>query len=300
MVEDEFYTIAQSFTQHLHHAEYVRRRKEAKLQNAAAIKDLARPTDGKTEMREETKKRKLSEALSARQKAGLGQLKGKRPRVDSEEEDELDEEDKEDDPWVGTSLHGLMSSPRKVQSLVGLQGIKSRTRAAAGYSQASSFVDRSSPLRSSPPVRRSELDIQEIEETASEDDNDLDIQPSRSTVVKRPLLEEMKTPSRKSTSSPVTRKILSSEINHPSPISEKKPMDSKHSNYNASLRSRSRTNMDMLFDELDSTPQKGKPDSSKKTTSNSSPASVTPQRRPQTDDPKTKKSRLNEVPTFLV
>ncbi|KAJ9218808.1 hypothetical protein DTO271D3_8059 [Paecilomyces variotii] len=295
MVEDEFYAIAQEFTQHLHHAEYVRQRKEAKLRNAAAINDLARPTDGRTEMREETKKKKLIEALSARQKAGLEKMKGKRPRVDSDEEDELEED--EDDPWVGTSLHGLMTSPRKAQSLVGLQGIKSRTRAAAGYSQASASVDRGSPLRSSPPARRGQPDAEEIETTASEDDNDLDIQPTKATSVKRPFM----TPLRNTTSSPTTRKPPSSEkINHPSPSSGR-AVDSKHSSYNAPSRSRSKSKMDMFFDELDSTPHKGKPEmSNQEPTSHSSSASVTPQRRPHDDGPKTKKSRLNEVPTFLV
>ncbi|GAD91756.1 hypothetical protein AOR_1_1878194 [Paecilomyces variotii No. 5] len=295
MVEDEFYAIAQEFTQHLHHAEYVRRRKEAKLRNAAAINDLARPTDGRTEMREETKKKKLSEALAARQKAGLEKMKGKRPRVDSEEEDELEED--EDDPWVGTSLHGLMTSPRKAQSLVGLQGIKSRTRAAAGYAQASTSVDRSSPLRSSPPVHRSQPDVQEIESTASEDDNDLDIQPVKATPVKRRLM----TPLRKTTSSSVTRKPLSYEkVNH-STSSSGRALDSKHATYKSPLGARSKSKMDLLFDELDSTPYKGNPHMSKQEpSSTSSPASVTPRREPQNDDPKAKKSRLNEVPTFLM
>ncbi|KAL1863498.1 transcription initiation from RNA polymerase II promoter [Paecilomyces lecythidis] len=295
MVEDEFYAIAQEFTQHLHHAEYVRRRKEAKLRNAAAINDLARPTDGRTEMREETKKKKLSQALSARQKAGLEKIKGKRPRVDSEEEDELGED--EDDPWVGTSLHGLMTSPRKAQSLVGLQGIKSRTRAAAGYSQASASADRSSPLRSSPQMRRSQPDVQEIESTASEDDNDLDVQPIMATPVKRRLM----TPLPKSTSSPITRKALSHERTNHSASSSGRALDSKHSTYKSPLGARSRSKMDLLFDELDSTPHKGNPHMSKQDpASNSSPASVTPRKQPQTDDPKAKKSRLNEVPTFLV
>ncbi|GAB1193783.1 hypothetical protein APSETT444_003012 [Aspergillus pseudonomiae] len=95
MVEDEFYAVAQSFTQHLHYAEYAKRKKEVKLQNAAAIQNLARPTDGVTPVSDVTRRRDAADALSARQKAGLEQIQSKRPRVDSEEENE----EVEDEIW---------------------------------------------------------------------------------------------------------------------------------------------------------------------------------------------------------
>jgi hypothetical protein len=127
MVEDEFYTIAQSFTQHLHYAEYIRRKKEAKAQSTEALNDIQRPTDGRTQLPKEAVRRKEAEALAARQKAGLAHL----------EEPEAEKNDSDDDDtWAGTHLHGLLTSPRKSRSLVGAHAMKSSTRAAAGFRQA--------------------------------------------------------------------------------------------------------------------------------------------------------------------
>ncbi|KAL2011151.1 hypothetical protein VTN00DRAFT_3869 [Thermoascus crustaceus] len=303
MVEDEFYAVAQSFTQHLHHAEYVRRKKEAKMQNAAVIKDLAHPTDGKTAMREETKRRKESEALHARQRSGLDETRGKRPRVDSKEEEDSElDEDKEDDPWVGTSLHGLMTSPRKARSLVGLQGIKSTTRAAAGYSQTSGSDSRGRDhIRSSPPpVPQKEPEVHTVDETASEEDDDLEIQPSKVTTVSR-TLPQTKTPIKSEpSSSPVKRKIHSrAESSRPSPHLEANKINPTHSKYSFPSGSNLNAKMKMLFDELDGSPERSH-NSDQDRTRDSDSASATSQRDTQSDNAKSKKSYLNEVPTFLL
>lgn len=192
MVEDEFQSIAQSFTQHLHHAEYIRMRNKAKTENASAIKDLARPTDASTTMRAETKKRKEAEVLSAKHKAALKQIKadaGVGIVTPGEEDDEM-EEDKEDDPWVGTTLQGLMTSPKKSQqALVGLQGVKSTTRAAAGFSKAvtpspkkqNSIFDLSIPA----PIHNGTTDqpVEVENEVTSDDDDDLDALPKEKVTV---------------------------------------------------------------------------------------------------------------------
>ena len=142
MVEDEFQAVAKTFTQHLHHAEYVRLKNLAKNQNASAISSISRPVDSITKMREETKRRKGAEARSAKQKTALQQIMGpahrRRPQTATDESES--EEEKPDDPWVGTTLQGLMTkSPRKAQtSLIGLQSVKSSTRAASGYSKPES------------------------------------------------------------------------------------------------------------------------------------------------------------------
>ena len=125
MVEDEFYAVAQTFTQHLHHAEYLRRRKQVKAENAAGIVEIERPTDGRTPLPNEVERKREAEALRERQKAGLAQIGD--GGVDGRDEDEDDER------WAGTHLHGLMTSPRKVRSLVGAHAPKSCTRAAAGF-----------------------------------------------------------------------------------------------------------------------------------------------------------------------
>ncbi|KAI4134284.1 MAG: hypothetical protein LQ347_001647, partial [Umbilicaria vellea] len=142
MVEDEFQAVAKTFTQHLHHAEYMRLKNLARTQNASTISTISRPIDSITQMREETKRKKEVEAMSAKQKTAVekivGQARGRRPKTDSDLSDS--EEEKHDDPWVGTTLQGLMTkSPRKAHtSLAGLQGVKSNTRAAAGFAQPDS------------------------------------------------------------------------------------------------------------------------------------------------------------------
>lgn len=127
MVEDEFLATAQAFTRHLHYAEYVRRKKQAKLAGASSI---SRPTDYRSKMSNETKKRLEADEASAKHKAVLAGM-STRPRVDSEVEDVDDsEEDKDDDPWMGTTLQPLMAATRQPRSLVGLHKIKSSTKAA--------------------------------------------------------------------------------------------------------------------------------------------------------------------------
>ncbi|MCJ1252358.1 hypothetical protein MMC24_000163 [Lignoscripta atroalba] len=150
MVEDEFQAVAKTFTQHLHHAEYMRLKNLAKVQNASAITTISRPVDSITAMREETKRRKAADARASKQKSALqhihAQAAARRPRTDSDKEESDLEVTRDDDPWVGTTLQGLMTSPRKdLTSLTGLQGVKSNTRAAAGYSK---------PERRPPPTAR--------------------------------------------------------------------------------------------------------------------------------------------------
>ena len=160
MVEDEFHAVAKQFTQHLHHAEYVRLKNLSKARNASTISTISRPTDSITAMRVETKKKKENEAKAARQKAALEQIKGRAmQKRSSESEDELDMQVKEDDPWAGTTLQGLMTSPsRNNTSLTGLQGVLSSTRAAAGFSK---------PRASVTPRKDYELDPQAVSKTSS-------------------------------------------------------------------------------------------------------------------------------------
>ena len=128
MVEDEFQTVAQSFTQHLHHAEYQRMKKKAR---DAGPKPLPAPTSN---MRQETKAKLQASLLHGKQNAALnGMLNGAVRATAGKEEDE--EEERENDPWLGTSLAGLMATdgPRHRTALVGLEKIASSTRAAKGY-----------------------------------------------------------------------------------------------------------------------------------------------------------------------
>ncbi|EED13052.1 conserved hypothetical protein [Talaromyces stipitatus ATCC 10500] len=191
MVEDEFYAIAQQFTRHLHHAEYIRRKKQAKKLNASVLRNMERPTDGKTAMSKRMLKRKEAERLRERQKKGLEPM-SRRPDNDSDtdgdgglEEIGDEEEECEDDPWYGTSLHAFMTSPRKNKSLVGLERIRSKTRAAAGFeSEVTARPPTSNSSRPGSSLWREDAQSagnDELQATSSGDDDDLEIVEAKSS-----------------------------------------------------------------------------------------------------------------------
>lgn len=118
MVEDEFHSVAQTFTQHLHHAEYQRLKKRARATAPTTFKPNER-------MRVDARKKMESAALRARQRGAMGDGAGGLALVA-----EADEGD--DDPWTGTTLAGLMTDQDDLRktALVGLEKIPSSTRAA--------------------------------------------------------------------------------------------------------------------------------------------------------------------------
>ncbi|PYH90251.1 hypothetical protein BO71DRAFT_334885 [Aspergillus ellipticus CBS 707.79] len=296
MVEDEFYAVAQTFTQHLHYAEYVRRKKEAKLQGAAVFQNLARPTDGVTPMSEEARRRAAARELSKQQKAGLEQTRGDRPAVDSEEEEA---DDQEEDSWAGTSLHDLMISPRKARSLVGMQGIKSSTRAAAGLRASETrrgsgdYGDGGRELRA-----KDEAEI-DLLETASEDDDDLDARTKTPTPSPQQQQQRLTTGGSDSKgrrgrvsslrSSPVVAHATEDALG----IRRVKSMSARTSTPTVTQSKRR-----LLLDDFDELPELGKSNIQVQG-QRSSPSLGDTQQNPRGLDPKAKKSRLNEVPTFL-
>ncbi|MCJ1375075.1 hypothetical protein MMC20_006309 [Loxospora ochrophaea] len=186
MVEDEFQSIAKLFTQHIHHREYERLKALAKTRNASNINTISRPVDGTTVMRPETEKRKEAQSKASKRNAAVEQIRGtaeaRRP-PDSDEEFELEIQEDDDDPWVGTTLHGLVASPsRKQTSLTGLQGVVSNTRAAAGYSRPKAQFSQPSRSPKSLPTPKSnpnrpaspdpELDLDATTTDADSDDLD--------------------------------------------------------------------------------------------------------------------------------
>ncbi|KAI2871539.1 hypothetical protein CBS147323_2781 [Aspergillus niger] len=285
MVEDEFYAVAQTFTQHLHYAEYIRRKKEAKLQNATTIQNIARPTDGVTAQSEEAKRKAAAEDLSAQQKEGLQKMvEGGRPAVDSEEDDQ---EEEEDDTWAGTSLHDLLISPRKARSLVGMQGIKSTTRAAAGLRASAG----SSAVTDGAARERQDAmgDGDQLSETT--DDDDLDART-------RTLTGPSRIQHRTTETTPTAASSRSSPMNNRSTgdngIRRVQSMSSRYSTPRAT-KSKKRLIFDDDFD--------GLPEPSRSSNQMQGPISSPSLGRrapnPRGPDPKAKKSRLNEVPTFL-
>ena len=124
IVEDEFQTLAQSFTKYLHHAEYKRLMRKAR---DAPKTQLPEP---KSPMSKETKQRLRRKALEKRQSDGLEEIM---PTVPGSNEDRIEDE-KIEDPWRGTSLAGLMATgSQEKRSLKGLGKVPSSTRAAKGY-----------------------------------------------------------------------------------------------------------------------------------------------------------------------
>ncbi|EGD86009.1 uncharacterized protein TERG_02275 [Trichophyton rubrum CBS 118892] len=176
MVEDEFLSTARSFTAHLHRAEYTRKRKKAKTENASKVMRMTqrRPTDPKMSMNNATKKSIQRESSNMQRLEALEKMKedAGRPQVDDSDMEETDDEDigmsdedRDDDPWVGTSLQALMVTAKQSRPLMGLQGIKSSTKAALGYSR---------PANTSGGVEKSLRDKGAGE--ASSDDDDLGVQ----------------------------------------------------------------------------------------------------------------------------
>lgn len=296
MVEDEFYAVAQSYTQHLHYAEYVRRKKEAKAQNATAIGEIKRPTDGRTAMPKNLQLKKEAEALAARQKEGLEQFAG---QGDDDNDDDNDDDDDDDEAWAGTHLHGLMTSPRKVRSLPGVHAIRSTTRAAAGFGQASGSNGTSSqvlgstlsaPLSSGTGAQRNEID----ELTASSEDDDLE-GPTQAVTTPSARQVERKGPA---SSSRVVRHFTQREngSNRVSTVEKREP-SAQASDKPREFKSR----VQMLFDDLDELPEPSRSNrfisDKQKEPSN---AHKTPEPGTGDADLKPKQSRYKDVPTFVM
>ncbi|KAK0120750.1 hypothetical protein ONS96_010951 [Cadophora gregata f. sp. sojae] len=169
MVEDEFIEVAQQFTVHLHAAEYKRQQKAVKSQNADTINSISRPVTGK--MPDQTKRKLEAATLAKKQRAMIEKLTGKK------ENGAESESDAEELPYIGTTLHGLMDSPRKKAASLAKLGSTATTRAAAGFkkpaiqsnsNQSKSLIDSPEPKHA---TKRAQADLT-VEST--DDDDDLD------------------------------------------------------------------------------------------------------------------------------
>lgn len=177
MVEDEFLTAAQRFTVHLHTAEYKRQQKRVKAQKADEINSISRPVTGR--MPDQTKRKVESVNRSKTQRNAIENILNQKP---GDPKDSDDSDNAADLPYVGTTLHGLMDSPRKKAASLGRIAsvtTTTTTRAAAGFQRPSALL-RSSQLSvtESPRASRGSNAPQtgHGSSTASsdEDDDDLD------------------------------------------------------------------------------------------------------------------------------
>lgn len=170
MVEDEFLSVAQRFTVHFHAAEYKRLQKEAKTRNADTISSISRPVTGK--MPDSTKRKFEALARVKLQKAALNSLQGKQEDSDSDGSDGL--------PYVGTTLHGLMDSPRKKTSSISKPGtIATTTRASAGFKHSVGTSNSRQRSNLSPQPKHLagnpfKTEPEHTTESSDDDDDDLD------------------------------------------------------------------------------------------------------------------------------
>lgn len=133
MVEDEFLSTAHLYTSHLHKAEYLRLKKLARAQNASTIQNIARQADDRTEQSGESKKKSEGARQRAMGANAMQNLEGDRRGLGRGEG-----EDEDDDPWMrDPRLAGLMTQRENSSQLSRITGAKSKTRASAGYAQAS-------------------------------------------------------------------------------------------------------------------------------------------------------------------
>ncbi|KAL2862267.1 uncharacterized protein BJX67DRAFT_309544 [Aspergillus lucknowensis] len=325
MVEDEFYTVAQSFTKHLHYAEYVRRGREAKARNAAKIEDIARPTNGTTDMSDELKKKYAAEDLKASQKKGLDRIYGNGSRESYERETPQDDVD-EENSWAGTHLQDLMLSPRRARLLVGKTGVRSTTRAAAGFAQANGTGKGG--LTDGDRVAEDEVETSLPCETTDEDD-DLDAVALRPvSAVARPAAAVRRSSSVMSRRNHITADLESRSLSgavHPTEDTTKQVRVTQSGNTPTTTQAKRRLIFDD-FGELPEKPQVADPENKPSATTRTKKRlifddfdelpepprpSVQPQERRsgftnaqwvkhKDKDAGAKKSRLNEVPTFLI
>ena len=173
MVEDEFLSVAQKFTVHLHAAEYKRRQKTVESRKAETIPSISRPVTGR--MPDQTRRKVEAVALSKTQTTALEGILSKKPE-NGEVSDDSDDADGL--PYVGTTLHGLMDSPRKkVASLVNMRATKATTRAAAGFKRPAAPKDENMrSLRPEVAIRHTRVALSDYDRltASSENDDDLD------------------------------------------------------------------------------------------------------------------------------
>ncbi|KAF4980790.1 hypothetical protein FZEAL_3304 [Fusarium zealandicum] len=175
MVEDEFLSMAHQFTTHLHRAEYNRLKTLAKSQNAATIREIERPVFG-------------TPTLLARQRQDKVQRVAKQSKVlpggggGGET------------PSAGTSLQGLMESPRKKAKWIsaGMAGTAA-TRAAAGFGSHRSPVTVKATPKGLPSAKKRRLPPVDDDDTDEGDDLG-SATPSRKPVTKSPRTAQISSP----------------------------------------------------------------------------------------------------------
>lgn len=150
MVEDEFNSIASTFTKHLHREEYKKQQALAAQKSTKIIAALPRPTDRVTALSKQAEIKKQVEHTRVKMKKAAAKYPGQNITPGSDEE--------EDEMLIGDRhLAGLMhstSTARPVKRVLTEISTKSNTRAAAGFAKQ----DTESPKRNRGEQRLPDLD----------------------------------------------------------------------------------------------------------------------------------------------
>ncbi|CAG1984470.1 unnamed protein product [Fusarium graminearum] len=165
MVEDEFLNMAHQFTVHLHRAEYDRLKNLAKHQNADTIREIERPIVGLP-------------TLFARQRQESTR------RVSKQRKLLADSSNEKDTSFAGSSLQGLMESPRKEHKWIsaGLADA-AKTRASAGFGSQKITPVRMRQITKPVSGKKRQFPLANDDETDDGDNLDL-ATPSRKPVTK--------------------------------------------------------------------------------------------------------------------
>ncbi|KAF5000989.1 hypothetical protein FGRMN_1359 [Fusarium graminum] len=198
MVEDEFLNMAHQFTTHLHRAEYNRLKNLVKNQNAEAIREIERPIVG-------------APTLLARQRQDAAR------RIVKQRKLLVGDTNEKDTPYAGSSLQGLMESPRKEHKWIsaGLADA-AKTRASAGFSSQKISPVRMKQISKPSSTKKRRISLAGDDETDGEDDMDL-ATPSRTPVTKAARMTHTSSPVQ-SRSAPrptfSTPRVLSTVLNN--------------------------------------------------------------------------------------
>ncbi|KXL46458.1 hypothetical protein M433DRAFT_215660 [Acidomyces richmondensis BFW] len=179
MVEDEFLSTAQTFTRHIHEAEYARLKKVARARGEGTLAAIAQPMDGRASQRMGTLLHIESRECVKRAREGIERL----VKVDFDGRSEDENEYTRDPQLAGL----MMATQTEGQELTRVGRARTNTRAAAGFvkrARKAKWRELRAAERTSVLSRFCERKEQPQEETADEegsetDDEDADFTPHR-------------------------------------------------------------------------------------------------------------------------
>ena len=206
MVEDELYSTAQLYTQHLHHAAYAEQKRRSQARGNKVLRTMGRPTDGRTErdgmvVEREERDKSIKKALGVEEEEGIVT-----------------------DPLLGA----LMNDPQRMgRALEGIGKVKSKSRAANGF------------LRSPEKPRRTFTEVPDGDSGAMSDENsetdsdDLDGSASKPTkqstmASKKPVLKPSAAASAPRRETDILKKFAAVSSEQPSSRPRSKPDPPSH------------------------------------------------------------------------